>query len=70
MVLLCVTEGGREGGKEGRKEGVERREGRRGAYLEDGVLVVLVELVFLLAVWVHEKVVEGQPYLPLCLGEF
>ena len=28
-----------------------------------------VELVFLLAVWVQEEVVERQPHLKLCLGE-
>ena len=57
---MCVREGGRE---EGRKRGGNR-------YLDDGVLVVLVELVFLLAVWVHEEVVEGQPHLSLYLSEF
>ena len=47
-----------------------RKRSRGNPYLEDGVLVVLVELVFLLAVWVHEKVVESQPHLSFCLGEF
>ena len=70
MVLLCVTEGGRKERKEwnGGREEEERRNPL--PYLKDGVLVMLVELVFLLAVWMHEKVVESQPYLPLCLGEF